>query len=49
VYNGAALRAPVTLDLIERTLGLKAIEVDDPNVTVDFEVITGADLTSLGE
>ena len=49
VYNGAALRIPVTLALIERTMGIKAIQIDDPSVTVDIEVITGADLSSIGE
>jgi LCP family protein required for cell wall assembly len=49
VYNGAALRIPVTLALIERTMGIKAIQIDDPSITVDIEVITGADLSSIGE
>jgi len=48
VYNGAALRIPVTLALIERIMGIKAIEIDDPSVTVDVQVITGADLSSIG-
>jgi hypothetical protein len=49
VYNGAALRIPVTLALIERTMGIKAIQIDDPSVTVDIQVITGADLSSIGK
>jgi polyisoprenyl-teichoic acid--peptidoglycan teichoic acid transferase len=49
VYNGAALRAPVTLALIERLMGISAVEIDDPSVTVDIQIITGADLTTLIE
>lgn len=49
VYNGAALRVPVTLALIERLMGIRAVEIDDPSVTVDIQIITGADLSSLNE
>jgi LCP family protein required for cell wall assembly len=49
VYNGAALRVPVTLALIERLMGIRAVEIDDPSVTVDIQIITGADLSTLNE
>jgi polyisoprenyl-teichoic acid--peptidoglycan teichoic acid transferase len=49
VYNGAALRVPVTLALIERLMGIRALEIDDPSVTVDIQIITGADLSTLNE
>jgi LCP family protein required for cell wall assembly len=49
VYNGAALRVPVTLALIERLMGIRAVEIDDPSVTVDIQIITGADLGTLNE
>ncbi len=49
VYNGGALRVPVSLSLIERLMGIKAIEIDDPAVTVDILIITGADLSTLNE
>lgn len=49
VYNGAALRVPVTLALIERLMGISAVEIDDPSVTVDIQIITGADLSTLSE
>ena len=49
VYNGAALRIPVTLALIERLMGIRAVEIDDPSVTVDIQIITGADLPTLNE
>jgi LCP family protein required for cell wall assembly len=49
VYNGAALRVPVTLALVERLMGIRAIEIDDPSVTVDMQIITGADLPTLKE
>ncbi len=49
VYNGAALRVPVTLALIERIMGITAVEIDDPSVTVDIQIITGADLSTLNE
>jgi len=49
VYNGAALRVPVTLALIERIMGISAVEIDDPSVTVDIQIITGADLSTLTE
>lgn len=48
-YNGAALRAPVTLALIERLMGIEAVEIDDPTVTVDIQIVTGADLSTLTE
>jgi LCP family protein required for cell wall assembly len=48
VYNGAALRIPVTLALLEQVMHVKAIQIDDPSVTVDVQVITGADLPSIG-
>lgn len=49
VYNGAALRVPVTLALIERLMGITAVEIDDPSVSVDIQIITGADLSTLSE
>jgi LCP family protein required for cell wall assembly len=49
VYNGAAMRVPVTLALIERLMGIRAVEIDDPSVTVDIQIITGADLSTLNE
>jgi len=49
VYNGGALRVPVTLALIERIMGITAVEIDDPSVTVDIQIITGADLSTLNE
>ncbi len=49
VYNGAALRVPVTLALIERLMGIRAVAIDDPSVTVDIQIITGADLSTLNE
>lgn len=48
-YNGAALRAPVTRALLERLMGISAVEIDDPSVSVDYQIITGADLATLTE
>ena len=34
---------PISLALLEKLLGMKATLIDDPTVTVDVEIITGAD------
>ena len=47
VYNGAEQRMPVSLALLERLLGLTATRIDDPTVTVDVEIITGADVPTV--
>ena len=47
VYNGAEQRMPVSLALLEKLLGLKATLIDDATVTVDVEIITGADVPTI--
>lgn len=47
VYNGAEQRMPVSLALLEKLLGLKATLIDDPTVSVDVEIITGADVPTI--
>ena len=47
VYNGAEQRMPVTLALLEKLLGLKVTLIDDATVTVDVEIITGADVPTI--
>jgi LCP family protein required for cell wall assembly len=47
VYNGAEQRMPISLALLEKLLGIKATLIDDPNVTVDVEIITGADVPTI--
>ena len=47
VFNGAEQRMPVTLALLERLLGMKATLIDDATVTVDVEIITGADVPTI--
>jgi LCP family protein required for cell wall assembly len=47
IYNGAEQRMPVSLALLERLLGLTATRIDDPTVTVDVEIITGADVPTI--
>ena len=47
VYNGAEQRMPVSLMLLERLLGMKATLIDDATVTVDVEIITGADVPTI--
>jgi hypothetical protein len=47
VFNGAEQRMPVSLALLERLLGMKATLIDDPTVTVDVEIITGADVPTV--
>ena len=47
VYNGAEQRMPVSLALLEQLLGMKATLIDDPTVTVDVEIITGADVPTI--
>ena len=47
VYNGATQRLPVSLALLERLLGMKATLIDDSTVTVDVEIITGADVPTV--
>jgi len=47
VFNGAEQRMPITLALLERLLGMKATLIDDPTVTVDVEIITGADVPTI--
>ena len=47
VYNGAEVRIPATLALLERLLGMEATRIDDPTVVVDVQIITGADLPTL--
>jgi len=49
VYNGAEARIPATLAALEKLLGRTAIRIDDPTVTVDAVVITGADLPAIGQ
>ena len=40
-YNGAELKMPETVRVLEETLGVKIAVVEDPAVTVDVIVITG--------
>ena len=47
IFNGAEQRMPVSLALLERLLGMKATLIDDPTVTVDVEIITGADVPTV--
>ena len=47
IFNGAEQRMPITLALLERLLGMKATLIDDPTVTVDVEIITGADVPTI--
>jgi LCP family protein required for cell wall assembly len=47
IFNGAEQRMPVSLALLERLLGIKATLIDDPTVTVDVEIITGADVPTI--
>lgn len=47
VYNGAEQRMPVSLALLEKLLGLKATLIEDASVTVDVEIITGADVPTI--
>jgi hypothetical protein len=47
IFNGAEQRMPVSLALLERLLGIKATLIDDPTVTVDVEIITGADVPTV--
>ena len=47
VYNGAEQRAPVSLALLQRLLGIAPTLIDDPSVTVDVEIITGADVPTI--
>ena len=47
IYNGAEQRMPVSLALLERLLGIKATLIDDPTITVDVEIITGADVPTI--
>ena len=47
VYNGAEQRIPVSLALLEKLLGFKATLIDDAAVTVDVEIITGADVPTI--
>ena len=47
IFNGAEQRMPVSLALLERLLGMKATLIDDPTVTVDVEIITGADVPTI--
>ena len=47
VYNGAEQRIPISLALLEKLLGLKAVLIDDPTVTVDVQIITGADVPTI--
>lgn len=47
VYNGAEQRMPVSLALLEKLLGMQAILIDDETVTVDVEIITGADVPTV--
>ena len=47
VFNGAEQRMPVSLALLERLLGMKATLIDDPTVTIDVEIITGADVPTV--
>ena len=47
VFNGAEQRMPVSLALLEQLLGMKATLIDDPTVTVDVEIITGADVPTI--
>ena len=49
VYNGAEARIPATLAALEKLLDRSAIRIDDPTVTVDAVVITGADLPAIGQ
>jgi LCP family protein required for cell wall assembly len=41
VYNGAADRDPLTLAALAKVFGVQPVAVTDPNVHVDFIVITG--------
>jgi len=47
VFNGAEQRMPISLALLEKLLGMKATLIDDPTVTVDVEIITGADVPTI--
>lgn len=47
VYNGAEQRTPVSLALLQRLLGIAPTLIDDPSVTVDVEIITGADVPTI--
>ena len=47
VYNGAEQRAPFSLALLQRLLGIAPTLIDDPSVTVDVEIITGADVPTI--
>lgn len=47
VFNGAEQRMPVSLALLERLLGMRATLIDDASVTVDVEIITGADVPTI--
>ena len=47
IYNGAEQRMPISLALLERLLGIKATLIDDASVTVDVEIITGADVPTI--
>jgi hypothetical protein len=38
---------PISLALLEKLLGIKATLIDDPNVSVDVEIITGADVPTI--
>ena len=47
VFNGAEQRMPISLALLEKLLGMKATLIDDRTVTVDVEIITGADVPTI--
>ena len=47
VFNGAEQRMPISLALLEKLLGMNATLIDDPTVTVDVEIITGADVPTI--
>jgi hypothetical protein len=40
-YNGAETTFPLTLAALQEVFGVQVTPVTDPNIRVDFEVITG--------
>ena len=41
-YNGAETDFPLTLAALQEVFGVTVTTITDPNVRIDFEVITGA-------